>query len=91
MPPLKKPGHYQSQGRKLKREKKQTECTKNSIGNNNSDATNPNPNKIYLKNNDRNDEKPKTVQPPSETCGKTKNSTEKDFLQPIQQTARLLE
>ena len=83
----KKPGHYQTQCRQLKREKEQTRNNKNSANNNNGSAqTNPNPNNKVANNTKVNniknqrDRRPRPVFPPCETCGRTNHSTEKCYL-----------
>ena len=81
----KKPRHYRNQGRLLKRQKEQSENTQNKPRNKNSAAnnsiannnTNKNINTNNYKNSNRAERMPKTVYPPSETCGKTNHSREK--------------
>ena len=89
----KKPRHYRNQCRLLKKQREQTENTQNNPGNRNSDADNSIPdnktnnnNHINYKNCSRAEGKPETVYPPSETCGKTNDSAERCFFEPIQQT-----
>ena len=67
----KKPGHYQTQCRQLKREKEQTQNNTNSANNNNGSAqTNPNPNNKFANNtkgnniNNQRDRRPRPVFPP---------------------------
>ena len=72
----KKPGHYQNQCRRLKREKGQTRNNTNSANNDNGSAqinSNPNNNNINI----QRDRRPKPVFPPCETCGRTNHSTER--------------
>ena len=83
----KKPGHYQTQCRQLKREKGQTRNITNSASNNNgSSQTNPHPNNKVANNtkgnniNNQRDRRPRPVFPPCETCGRTNHSTEKCYL-----------
>ena len=83
----KKPGHYQTQCRQLKREKEQTRNNTNSAINNNGSAqTNPSPNNKFANNTKGNniknqrDRRPKPVFLPCETCGRTNYSTEKCYL-----------
>ena len=83
----KKPGHYQTQCRQLKREKEQTGNNTNSASNNNgSSQTNPNPNNKVANNtkgnniNNQRDRRPKPVFPPCETCGRANHSTERCYL-----------
>ena len=83
----KKPGHYQTQCRQLKREKEQTRTNTNSANNNNGSAqTNPNPNNKVANNtkgniiNNQRNRKSRPVFPPCETCGRTNHSTEKCYL-----------
>ena len=83
----KKPGHYQTHCRQLKREKEQARNNTNSANNNNGSAqTNPNPNNKVAnitKGNNINiqrDKRPRHVFPPCETCGRTNHSTEKCYL-----------
>ena len=83
----KKPGHYQTQCRQLKREKEQTRNNSNSASNNNGSAqTNPNTNNKVVNNTKGNkkhnqrDRRPRPVFPPCETCGRTNHSTEKCYL-----------
>ena len=85
----KKPCHYQTQCRQLKREKEQTRNITNSASNNNGSAqTNPNPNNKVENNtkgnniNNQRDRRPKPVFPPCETCGRTNQSTERCYLGP---------
>ena len=80
----KKLSHYRNQCRLLKEQRKQTENNQKNPGNKNSDANNSKPNSNFNnKNNNNNSEraerKPKTVYPPSETCGKANHSTEKCY------------
>ena len=82
----KKPGHYQTQCRQLKREKEQTRNNTNSASNNNGSAqTNPNPNNKVANNtkgnniNIQRDRRPKPIFPPCETCGRTNHSTERCY------------
>ena len=81
----KKPGHYKNKCRLLKKQREQTEKSRNNPGNKISDANtfNPNGNVNNLNNNNRNsnraERKPKTVYPPRETCGKTNHSTERYY------------
>ena len=80
----KKPGQYRTQCRLLKKQREQTENNQNNPGNKNSAASTSNPNSnVNNKNNNKNsnkaERKPKTVYPPSETCGKTNHSTEKSY------------
>ena len=74
-----KPGHYRNQCRLLKRQRELTENNQNNPGIKNSDANNSKPNSNVNNNNNNNNKnsnrakrKPKTVYPPCETCGKTK-------------------
>ena len=83
----KKPSHYQTQCRQLKREKEQTRNNTNSASNNNASAqTNPNPNNKVANNtkgnniNNQRDRRPKPVFPPCQTCGRTNHSTERCYL-----------
>ena len=83
----KKPGHYQTQCRQLKREKDQTRNNKSAANNNNGSAqTNSNPDNKVASNtkgnniNNQRDRRPRSVFPPCETCGRTNHSTEKCFL-----------
>ena len=83
----KKPGQYRNQCRLLKEQREQTENTQNNPGNKNSDADNfipdnktNNNNHINYKNCNRAEGKPETVYPPSETCGKTKDSAERCYV-----------
>ena len=84
----KKPGHYQTQCRQLKREKQQTRNNTNSANNNNGSAqTNPNPNNNKVANNtkgnninNQRDRRSRPVFPPCETCVRNKHSTEKCYL-----------
>ena len=87
----KKPGHYRSPCRQLKKERDQNHTNKNIAGNNN--ISNNNSGRINFntlnsktvnngnaKNaNNRNDWKPWAVYPPCETCGKTNHSKEKCY------------
>ena len=80
----KKPGHYQTQCRQLKRGKNQTRNHTNNANNINGSAqTNPNPNNKVADNtkgnniNNQRDRRPRPVFPPCETCGRTNHSTEK--------------
>ena len=81
----KKPGHYRNQCQLLKKQREQTGNNQNNPGNKNSDVntSNPNGNVNNPYNNNRNsnrpERKPRTVHPPSETCGKTNHSTEKCY------------
>ena len=83
-----KRGNYRNQCRLLERLKEQSEGTQNNPGNRNSGAytsipsnnTNKNNNNNHnYKNSNRAERKPKTVYPPSETCGKTNHSAEKCY------------
>ena len=83
----KKPRHYQTQCRQLKREKEQTGNNTNSASNNNgSSQTKPNPNNKVANNtkgnniNNQRDRRPRPVFPPCEKCGRTNHSTEKGYL-----------
>ena len=83
----KKPGHYQTQCRQLKREKEQTRNNTNSASNNNGSAqTNANPNNKVASNtkgnniNNQKNRRPKPVFPPCETCGRNNHSTERCYL-----------
>ena len=85
--PCKKPGHYQTQCRQLKREKEETRNNTNSASNNNgSPQTNPNPNNKVANNtkgnniNNQRNRRPKPVLPPCETCGRTNHSPERSYL-----------
>ena len=78
----KKPGNYRNQCRLLKKQREQTENDQNNPGNKNGAANTSNPNSNVNKNNNKNksnraENKPKTVYPPCETCGKTNHATEK--------------
>ena len=80
---VKKLRKYRNQCRLVKREKEQTENTQNNPGSKNRGAnksipnnnTNNNNSNNNYKNSNRAGRKPKTVSPPSETCGKTNHST----------------
>ena len=83
----KKPGHYQTQCRQLKRDKDQTRNNTNSANNNNGSAqTNPNPNNKVTNNtkgnniNIQRDRRSRPVFSPGETCGRTNHSAEKCYL-----------
>ena len=83
----KKPSHYQTQCRQLKRDKDQTRNNTNSANNNNGIAqTNPNPNNKVANNtkgnniNNQRDRRSRPVFSPCETCGRTNHSTEKCYL-----------
>ena len=83
----KKPRHYRNQCRLLKKQREQTENTQNIPGKRNSDANNSIPdnntnnnNRINYKNCNSAEGKPKTVYPPSETCGKTNHSAERCYV-----------
>ena len=79
----KKPGHYKTQCRLLKKQREQFDDTQNFSGNKNSGANKSNSNSNVNNNNNNNknsnkaERKPKTVYPPCKTCGKTNHSTEK--------------
>ena len=80
----KKPGNYRNQCRLLKKQLQQTENDQIYPGKKNSAANTSNPNgKVNNNNNNTNsnkaERKPKTVNPPCETCGKTNQSTEKCY------------
>ena len=84
---FKKPDHYQTHCRQLKRDKDQTRNNTNSANNNNGSAqTNPNPNNKVANNTKGNnienqrDRRSRPVFPPCETCGRTNHSTEKSYL-----------
>ena len=82
----KNPGHYRNQCRLLKKQREQTEDTQNNPGNRNSDASASNPNSNVNNHNNnyqncnRAEEKPETVYPPCETCGKTNYSAERCYV-----------
>ena len=83
----KKPRKYRNQCRSLKKQLEQTENTQNNPVIRNSDADNSIPdnktnnnNHITYKNCNRAEGKPKTVYPPSETCGKTNDSAERCYV-----------
>ena len=84
----KKPSHYQTQCRQLKREKDQTRNNTNSANNNNGSAqsiSNPNHNKVANNTKENNinnqrDRRSRPVFPPCETYGRTNHSTEKCYL-----------
>ena len=83
----KKPGHYQTQCRQLKREKNQTRTITNNANNNNGSAqTNSNLDNKVVNNtkgnniNNQRDRRSRPVFPPCETCGKNNPSTEKCYL-----------
>ena len=83
----KKPSHYQTQCRQLKREKEQTRNSTNSASNNNGSArTNPNANNKVANNtkgnniNKKRDKRPRPVFPLCEICGRTNHSTENCYL-----------
>ena len=76
-----KPGRYRNQCRWLKAQEGQIENNQNNPRNRNSDANNSIPDKntnnnnnINYKNCNRAEGKPETVNPPCQTCGKTKHS-----------------
>ena len=80
----KKPGLYRNQCRLLRKQREQTENNQNNPGNKNIDANTSNPNSnVSNKNNNKNsnraERKSKTVYPPSETCRKPNQSTEKCY------------
>ena len=79
-----KPGHYRNQCRLLKKQREQTENNQNNPGNKNSDAITSNPNSNVNNNNNNKKSnkagrKPKTVDPPCDTCGKINHSIEKCY------------
>ena len=83
----KKPSHYQTQCRQLKRDKDQTRNNTSSANNHNGSAqTNPNPNNKVGNStkgnniNNQRDRRSRPVFPPCETCGRTNHSTEKCYL-----------
>ena len=83
-----KPRHYQTQCRQLKRDKDQTRNNTNIANNNNGSAqTNSNPNNNKVANNtkgsnisNQRDRRARRVFPPCETCGRTNHSTEECYL-----------
>ena len=71
----------------VEKQREQTDNTQNSPGNRNSDADNSIPdnkthynNHINYRNCNRAEGKPETVYPPSETCGKTIDYTERCYV-----------
>ena len=77
-----RPRHYNTQCRLLKKQKEQSESTQNNPGNKSSGANrsipsnSTNKNNNNYKNTERAERKPKTVHLPCEICGKIFNSTE---------------
>ena len=90
-----KPGHYRSQCRLLKKQREQAENNQNNLGNKNSDTNTSNPNR-NVNNNDNNNRnsnrakrKPKIVYPPRETCEKKTTPQRNAILEPMQPVDRL--